>query len=125
MGSFNNDNVGRHCFGENYFEVLNPGLLENFISENGRGIVYIKLVTTANFHVKSLSDVAQKMCEHGTNAGGSSEISEAFSFEFFAKWRGSQLEMVSRVWISFFIYKCIISSLFHIYIILKLPFQRE
>lgn len=49
MGSFNNDNVGRHCFGENYFEVLNPGLLENFISENGRGIVYIKLVTTANF----------------------------------------------------------------------------
>lgn len=97
MGSFNNDNVGRHCFGRNYFEIKNPDLLENFISENGRGIVYIDLVTTANVHVKSLSDVAQKMCEHGTNAGGSSEISEALSFEFFAIWRGSELEMVSRM----------------------------
>lgn len=36
------------------------------------------------------------MCEHGTNAGGSSEISEAFSFEFFAIWRGSELEMTEK-----------------------------
>lgn len=97
MGSFNNDNVGRHYFGRNYFEIKNPNLLENFISENGRGIVYIDLVTTANFHVKSFSDVAQKMCEDGTNAGGGSEISEAFSYEFFAAWRETELEMVSRV----------------------------
>lgn len=57
MGSFNNDNVGRHYFGRNYFEIKNPNLLENVISENGRGIVYIDLVTTANFHVKSLSQM--------------------------------------------------------------------
>lgn len=97
MGSFNNDNVGRYCFGRNYFEIKNLDFFENFIFENGWGIVYIDFVMIVNVYVKFFLDVVQKMCEYGMNVGGLLEILEVFFFEFFVIWRGSELEMVSRM----------------------------
>lgn len=82
------------------FRLTKPTLLENFIFGDGRGIhvVNIDLVPTTDFHFKSLSKGAKKICEHENSAGGNSEISEAFSFEIFARWKKARLDKVSRAW---------------------------
>lgn len=65
-GNSKNDKVGIHPFGK-IFEIEKENDLEHFLYENWQGIIYINLVKTANFHIKSLSDEARKMCEPGTN----------------------------------------------------------
>lgn len=78
-------------------ELNNEDLLYNFLDGNGREIVYIDLVKTEAFCFESLSEEAQGMCKRA-NAGGQSQISEAFSYETFALWGHTQLEKVSRAW---------------------------
>lgn len=79
------------------FDIKNEDVLADFLEKRkGRGIVNIDLVETANFHVKSLSDDAQKII-YGVNAGGSSTISEAFSYEIFYGYICAELIMVSRM----------------------------
>lgn len=65
------------------------------MEKNGRGIVFIDLVKTANFHVNSLSDGARKIIQ-GTNAGGNSQISEAISYEIFYVYRCAELVMTEN-----------------------------
>lgn len=98
-----------------YNFLENENDLEDFLyNQNGWGIVYINLVKTVNFHVKSLSDEARKMCKPGTNVGGSSQISEAFSYELFARWGFTELEKVSREW------PCVYCNVFSWVICLKI-----
>lgn len=79
------------------FDIKNEDVLADFLEKRkGRGIVNIDLVETANFHVKSLSDGAQKII-YGVNAGGKSQISEAFSYEIFYGYICAELIMVSRM----------------------------
>lgn len=76
--------------------IRNEHLLEDFLyKKNERGIVYIDLAKTETFCLESLSEEAQSMCKHDTNAGGRSQISEAFSYETFAIWGYTQLVKVS------------------------------
>lgn len=86
-------------------------LLEEFLEKNGRGIVFIDLVKTANFHVNSLSDGARKIIQ-GTNAGGNSQISEAISYEIFYVYRCAELVMVSRLWL--FVYCNVLSEVINV-----------
>lgn len=91
-------NNNLHPFGL-IFNIKNENCLKEFLgNKNGRGIVYIDLVNSKKFSFKSLSDEARKMCEPGNNVGGSSQISEAFSYELFARWGITEIEKVSRVW---------------------------
>lgn len=96
-GNSKNNNIDIRHFG-NIFVIENENVLEDFLNGNGRGIVNINLLETANFHKQSLSADTWKMCQPDTNIGGSSQISEAFSYEIFAQGRNAQLEKVSRVW---------------------------
>lgn len=92
----NNSDVSVHFSGGIYFFLKGRSVLKKFILENRVGIVFIDIFTTNNFHRKSLSHDAQKMCEHGTNAGGRSEISEAISFEAFYGCQGATLEKTEK-----------------------------
>lgn len=78
------------------FVIENENVLEDFLNGNGRGIVNINLLETANFHKQSLSADTWKMCQPDTNIGGSSQISEAFSYEIFAQGRNAQLEKTEK-----------------------------
>lgn len=93
----NNSEVSIRLSGGNYFVLKGRSVLKKFILENGVGIVFIDIITTSHFYLKSLSHDAQKMCEHGTNAGGQSEISEALSYETFYGCADATLEKVSKV----------------------------
>lgn len=67
--------------------------------ENKPGIVKINLIKTTEFRVEFISEGTQKMCEPCVNAGGGSEISEAVSYETFHTWKGTELVMVSWLWL--------------------------
>lgn len=89
-------NKRKRYFGE-IFDINNEDVLEKFLEKNERGIVFIDLVGTANYHEASLSDDARQIIQ-GTNAGGNSEISEAISYEIFYRY-GAELVMVSKVFL--------------------------
>lgn len=98
-GNSTNDKVDMHPFGE-IFEIENEKVLDDFLQEffeDGHGIININLVKTLKFYFKSLSEEARKMCQPGNNVGGNSQISEAFSYEMFARWGYTKLDKVSRV----------------------------
>lgn len=89
-------NNNLHPFGL-IFNIKNENCLKEFLgNKNGRGIVYIDLVNSKKFSFKSLSDEARKMCEPGNNVGGSSQISEAFSYELFARWGNTEIEKTEK-----------------------------
>lgn len=100
----NNQEASIHHSGGIIFGLIGRSVLKKFILENtcSVGIVFIDIINGNQFYLKDLSHDAQKMCEHGTNAGGRSEISEAISFESFYGCQGATLEKVSKVWLCLF-----------------------
>lgn len=83
-----------------------PHIFRNLIQENRLGIFYIHIITKNVFDVDSLSVGGQKMCKPGANAGGSSEISEALSYEIFHKWENAELVKVSKMWLCVYCNTC-------------------
>lgn len=98
-GNSTNDKVDMRPFGK-IFEIGNEKVLDDFLYGDGHGRININLVKTSEFYFKSLSEDALKMCQRGNNVGGNSQISEAFSYELFARWGYTEPDKVSRVWSS-------------------------
>lgn len=94
----NNQEASIHHSGGIIFGLCGRSVLKKFILENtcSVGIVFIDIINGNQFYLKDLSHDAQKMCEHGTNAGGRSEISEAISFESFYGCQGATLEKTEK-----------------------------